>query len=32
MCHKNSQQKIWFGDTCKKSNLKKVGYVECNGY
>lgn len=29
MCHKNSQQKIWYGDTCKKSNLEKLGYTEC---
>lgn len=29
VCHKTSQQKIWYGDSCKKANLEKIGYVEC---
>ena len=29
VCHKNSQQKIWYGDSCKKTNLEKIGYMEC---
>lgn len=29
VCHKSSGQQIWYGDTCKKANLEKIGYMEC---
>lgn len=29
VCHKTSQQKIWYGDSCKKANLERLGYMEC---
>ena len=29
MCPKKGGSKIYYGDTCKKANLKKINYVEC---
>lgn len=29
MCPKRGGSKIYYGDTCKKQNLEKIGYMEC---
>ena len=29
VCHKTTNQKLYYTDECKKKNLEKVGYIEC---